>query len=77
MAIEVILDIFSGRENPRWVLAADQEREALEKIDQVQTPTLMKPSGVVGKSWLSRFYSKKTQRLCAGWNTTHRTRRHY
>lgn len=49
MALEIVLDIFSGRENPRWSLTTDQEQEALDRINKIQTPTLMKPSGVTGK----------------------------
>lgn len=49
MPVEVILDIFSGRENPRWILPTDREKEIINRIEQIQTPTLMKPSSVTGK----------------------------
>jgi hypothetical protein len=49
MSIDVILDIFSGRPNPRWTLAGDQEAELLERIEQIQTPSLSKVPGVTGK----------------------------
>lgn len=49
MAIDVILDIFSGRPNPRWTLVGEQEAELLERIERIQTPSLSKAPGVTGK----------------------------
>ncbi len=48
MSIEIILDVFSGRENPRWVLSDDMEKEFFEKLDKIDRPTLSKPSGSIG-----------------------------
>jgi hypothetical protein len=44
--LEVVLNIFSGRPNPQWVLTPSQERKFLDLIDQASTPTDKKPPGV-------------------------------
>jgi len=49
MAIEATLDIFSGRENPHWILSSDQQRDLFDLLRTIETPTLQKPSGVLGR----------------------------
>jgi hypothetical protein len=49
MAIDITLNVFSGRENPRWTLGDDQEREFMRRLEQINTPTLSKASGVTGR----------------------------
>lgn len=48
MPIQVTLNIFSGRPNPVWSLSEDHEKELGSLLESIQTPTLSKPSGVLG-----------------------------
>lgn len=48
MSIEVILDVFSGRENPRWVLSDDKAEDFFGNLEDVKTPTLSKPISSIG-----------------------------
>lgn len=49
MAIAVTLEIFSGRQNPVWILSDDQAAELVERVSTAEERTLAKPSGVLGK----------------------------
>jgi hypothetical protein len=48
MHIVITLDVFTGRPNPEWTLSESQEEELEKRIDAIQTPSLTKPSGVLG-----------------------------
>jgi hypothetical protein len=37
MAIKVVLDVFSGRENPVWILEPEEETEFLARWTELQT----------------------------------------
>jgi hypothetical protein len=49
MAIAVTLEIFSGRQNPVWILSDDQAAELIGRVATTEERTLAKPSGVLGK----------------------------
>jgi hypothetical protein len=49
MTIVVTLEIFSGRQNPVWILSDDQAVELMRRVATVEERTLAKPSGVLGK----------------------------
>ena len=48
MSLEVTLNIFSGRENPRWTLSDDQESELIDRIATITKPTFSKTPGSAG-----------------------------
>jgi hypothetical protein len=47
MMLEVVLDVYSGRPNPEWALSPSEERKLLDVINQITSPTLLKPPGVL------------------------------
>jgi hypothetical protein len=48
MSIEVTLNIFSGRENPRWVIPANKEKDLMKHVEKITTPTLQKAPAAAG-----------------------------
>ena len=48
MSIEVTLNIFSGRENPRWTLPDNKEKDLMKRVEKVKTPTLSKAPAAAG-----------------------------
>jgi hypothetical protein len=49
MSIQVTLNIFSGRPNPSWLLSESQKDALMQKLEAIKKPTLLKPSGVLGR----------------------------
>lgn len=48
MSMRVTLHVFSGRENPSWILDDDQVADFTSRVSNVSERTLEKPTGVFG-----------------------------
>lgn len=48
MSLEVTLNIFSGRENPRWIIPENKVKDFTKQLDKVNTPTLSKAPAAAG-----------------------------
>lgn len=66
MPIEVTLNIFSGRQNPNWALSAAQEKDLLDLLETIKTPTLSKPSGVTGRLGYRGFILRRSREFPQG-----------
>jgi hypothetical protein len=60
MSLEVTLNIFSGRENPRWTLSDNQESDLMDRIAKVNTPSLSKTPGAAGLLGYRGFTVKRS-----------------
>jgi hypothetical protein len=66
MSIRVTLHVFSGRENPSWILPDNQADDLSLRIAAVNDRTLTKPSGVLGGLGYQGFTLSRAQTSSGG-----------
>lgn len=60
MATVVTLDVFSGRQNPTWILSEADSQKLVERVNAVETVTAQKPSGAMGGLGYRGFLLNRT-----------------
>jgi len=64
--LEVTLNVYSGRPNPQWMLADEQETSFLSQLDQITQITLTKPPGVLPRLGYRGFLVNRSPRSPQG-----------
>jgi hypothetical protein len=61
LPVNVMLHVFSGRQNPEWQLSDLQTRELRERLEAIRSTSFEKPAGIVGGLGYTGFSLTATQ----------------